>query len=368
METNSGLIKITARLVLATLIILVLVVGKPFLVPLTWSLLIALASIKFIERIEKKTIMPEGLVISIFLLFIMLFVVLIGYFFYIELSHIFKDLPTISEKISLRLHDLSIALKNTGIHIPDHIDKGFISDWVENHSNLLMGFISELGMDIWSIILIMFYLFFLLYYRDLIPQFFTRKIKDTDKLASMKERLDKSMALIRSYIYGLFLLTLISAVMNYLVFLLFGLKFALFFAVFLAILNLIPFVGNPIGLVVIMLFAIVTKDNMLIPVLIFVALFVMNFLQDNVIRPLLMGDKMKINAFTVFIAIIIGGMIWGVSGMILFIPIAGIVKIVLEGHEIHKPYAIFFSELPAKPKSSKTIFTVGKKDKSSGTT
>jgi len=362
METNSNLLKITARLVFAILIILVLVVGKSFLVPLTWSLLIALASIKFIDRIEKKTIMPKGLVIFLFLLFIMLFVVLIGYFFYIELSHIFKDLPAISEKISLRLHDLSLSLKDTGIHIPDHIDKSFISDWVEQHSNLLMGFISELGMDIWSIILIMFYLFFLLYYRDLIPQFFTKKIKDAKKLASMNERLEKSMALIRSYIYGLFLLTLVSAVMNYLVFLLFGLKFAIFFAVFLAILNLIPFVGNPIGLVVIILFAIITKDNMLIPVLIFVALFVMNFLQDNVIRPLLMGDKMKINAFTVFIAIIIGGMIWGVSGMILFIPIAGIIKIVLEGHEIHKPYAIFFSELPKNPKKSKAIVEDGKKD------
>jgi len=33
----------------------------------------------------------------------------------------------------------------------------------------------------------------------------------------------------------------------------------------------------------------------------------MNFIQEIVIRPLLMGDKMKINAFTVFIAIFIGG-------------------------------------------------------------
>jgi predicted PurR-regulated permease PerM len=170
----------------------------------------------------------------------------------------------------------------------------------------------------------------------------------------MNERFQKSVALIRNYIYGLLLLTLVSAVMNYFVFLIFGLKFAIFFAIFLAILNLIPFIGNPIGLVVIILFAIITKDNMLIPLLIFVSLFIMNFLQDNVIRPLLIGDKMNINAFTVFIAIIIGGMIWGVSGMILFIPIAGIIKIILEGHNVHAPYAIFFSELPKKPKSKKS--------------
>ena len=77
---------------------------------------------------------------------------------------------------------------------------------------------------------------------------------------------------------GLLVLTLISAVLNYLVFLIFGLKFAIFFAIFLAILNLIPFIGNLIGLAVIMLFAVVTKDNVWIPVLMFAALFVMNFL------------------------------------------------------------------------------------------
>ncbi len=203
-----------------------------------------------------------------------------------------------------------------GIVIPDHVDKSFISDWVEKHNDLILNFISSLGLNIWNIILIMFYLFFLLYYRDLVVQFYVKKFESQDRLELAKERFNKSLDVIRSYIYGLVLLTLISAVMNYLVFLVFGLNFALFFAVFLALLNLIPFIGNPIGLVVIMLFAIITKDNMLIPMLIFVGLFVMNFLQDNVIRPMIVGDKLKINAFAVFVAIIIGGMIWGVSGMI----------------------------------------------------
>ena len=70
---------------------------------------------------------------------------------------------------------------------------------------------------------------------------------------------------------------------------------------------------------------------------------------------------MSINAFMVFIAIIIGGMIWGVYGMILFIPIAGIIKIMLGGNEVHAPYAIFFSELPKKsrPAESKDPATDG---------
>jgi predicted PurR-regulated permease PerM len=194
-------------------------------------------------------------------------------------------------------------------------------------------------------------MFFLLFYRDLIFTFFARKYSDPKQLVLVRNQFNQSLGIVRSYIYGLLLLTIVSAIMNYLVFLIFGLEFGLFFAIFLAILNLIPFIGNPIGLLVIFAFSAITNDTMLTPVLILVALFVANFLQDNMIRPWLMGDKMKLNAFAIFVAIIIGSMIWGVSGMILFIPITGILKIVLENRKETAHYAIFFSELPAKKKA-----------------
>ena len=287
----------------------------------------------------------------LFLLFILLVIIGIGYFFYVELHHIFKDLPALAAEISDRMHSLSGTLSAYGIFIPDHVDKTFISDWVHSHNDKVMQFISGIGLNLWNVILIMFYLFFLLYYRDLVIHFYVSKFKNKQRLDLAVTRFNKTLDLVRGYIYGLVILTLISAVMNYVVFLVFGLKFALFWAVFLALLNLIPFIGNPIGLVVIMLFAIITKDNFIIPLLIFIGLFVMNFLQDNVIRPWIVGDKIKLNAFAVFVAIIIGGMVWGVSGMILFIPIAGVVKILLESHKDHGVYAIFFSEMPKVAKA-----------------
>lgn len=357
METQSKLLKITARLILATLIIVIMVVGKEFLVPFTWSLLIGLASVKLIEWAEAKTKMPLGLLITFFLLIILLVLFALGYFFYVELHNIFNDLPTILEKLSAKIHSMSHSLENLGVVVPDHIDETLISDWVNKHKDIIQNFVSAFGFNLWNVILIMFYLFFLLYYKDLVPQFFTTHIKNKRKLISTKKDIEKSLSVVRGYIYGLLIVTTISAVMNLIVFIIFGLKFAIFFAVFLAILNLIPFIGNPIGLAVIMLFAIVTKDTFMVPLLIFISLFFMNFLQDNVVRPLLIGDKLQMNAFSVFVAIIIGGMIWGVSGMILFIPLVGIAKIFLEGHETNRSYAIFFSELPKKEKTKKKKVT-----------
>lgn len=357
MDTQSKLLKITARLILATLIIVIMVVGKEFLVPFTWSLLIALSSVKLIEWAQKKTGMPLGLVITLFLAIILFVLFLLGYFFYFELHTIFNDLPGILEKLSAKIHSMSHTLESIGVAVPDHIDETYISDWVNKHKDIIQNFVSAFGFNLWNIILIMFYLFFLLYYKDLVPQFFTAHIKDKRKLVSAKKSIDNSISITRGYIYGLLVLTFISAVMNLIVFIIFGLKFAIFFAVFLAILNLIPFIGNPIGLGVIMLFAIITKETFLVPILIFASLFFMNFLQDNIVRPMLIGDKLQMNAFSVFVAIIIGGMIWGVSGMILFIPLVGIAKIFLEGHETNKSYAIFFSELPKKEKTKKNKAT-----------
>jgi len=64
----------------------VLYVGKPFLVPLTWALLISLASYNFLNRVEEKTILPRGLIIMLFLLFIFIVMVGLGYFFLSNLA------------------------------------------------------------------------------------------------------------------------------------------------------------------------------------------------------------------------------------------------------------------------------------------
>ena len=71
------------------------------------------------------------------------------------------------------------------------------------------------------------------------------------------------------------------------------------------------------------------------------------------IRPSLIGDKMKINACSVFIVFMIWSFVSGVSGMILFIPIAGTITILLEGHKVHESYAMLYSEPHNKPKTSK---------------
>ncbi len=346
-KTEYSGIKIAAQLIIFSFIVAVLIIGKSVLIPFAWSLMIGLASVNMMEKIENKIHLSRGLLIIFYILFIIAVIFLVMYLFYVEINVILSDLNSINQKISKLLHDTSLQLASLGIEIPDHIDRQYFNGIVEKNTSSIFSFISSFGLNLWNIILIIFYLFFLLYYREMIPMFFEKKLDDVEKIQKTREEILRSVQIIRSYLTGMLLITVVSGVMNYLVFLIFGLPYALFFAFFLAILNLIPFIGNPIGLIVIILFSFVTYDTMLFPILIFVSLFIVNFLQDNVIRPWMIGDKLKLNAFTVFIAVIFGGAIWGVSGMILFIPIVGIIKIILENNEKTIPYAVFLSEIPS---------------------
>ena len=109
-----------------------------------------------------------------------------------------------------------------------------------------------------------------------------------------------------------------------------GVEFYILFAVFIALMNLIPFVGVFLSSVFAILYVFLTTDSLIYPMLTFVCLWGIQLLENNLITPMVVGSKVKVNALAVIISILIGGWLWGISGMILFIPLVGILKITLE--------------------------------------
>jgi predicted PurR-regulated permease PerM len=64
-----------------------------------------------------------------------------------------------------------------------------------------------------------------------------------------------------------------------------------------------------------------------------VAIFAfVQYLEANVIFPLAVSNRLNINALATLVAIITGGIIWGVAGMILFVPFLAIIKLVADHH------------------------------------
>jgi predicted PurR-regulated permease PerM len=154
--------------------------------------------------------------------------------------------------------------------------------------------------------------------------------------------LENAKLSISNYLMGTLLLTGISTIMTFIVLLIFGIKYAFFFSLFVAILNLIPYIGNLIAIIVVLLFTFLTKDSASTTLFLFIALYVSNLIQENFLRPKFRGDKMEMNAAIVFTSTLAGGLIWGVSGLILFIPLTGVVKAFIDSNPRWNAFGVFF--------------------------
>jgi predicted PurR-regulated permease PerM len=159
-------------------------------------------------------------------------------------------------------------------------------------------------------------------------------------------------AVIRGYISGLTLVTLIAAVLNSIGLLLLGIDHAIFFGFLSGTLTMIPYIGITIGAALPTLLALVTKDSGWYAVGVIAVHGFVQFLEGNFITPKITGSKISINALAAIVALLVGGKIWGIAGMILAVPAVGILKILLSYSNSLKPFVILLEdkhpELPAE--------------------
>lgn len=352
--SNNSLSRIAFRLIILVLVVFIMIYAAELLVPFTWALMISLASMNLVTRIRERSRMPYGLILMFYIVLIIVVFGAIMFFFYIELQGLISQLGQMQDRISVILHDLSVQLQGTGVDLPDHYDPVYFKNLVSQHNDILINVAGGIGMNLWNLLLMLFYVFFLLYYKDSLIHFAERRFKDPVQFEQFRKLVVTTLEISQQYILGMVILGLITAALAYLALILFGIKSAFFFALFFGFLSLIPVFGVPSGTVVIAIFALLTKDSAMTAVYLSIILLIIHVLQDNVLRPMIMGTRMEVNAFAVFFFVILGGFIWGISGMILFIPIAGIIKILLEHSEKGSHYAVFFAELPKKEKKNKT--------------
>ena len=152
------------------------------------------------------------------------------------------------------------------------------------------------------------------------------------------------MKVVQQYLRGLVIVTLIVAVLFYIVLTIFNIKYAFFFAIFLALFNLIPYIGVFVSSVVVVLYSLATSDTLFNPIAILISLWLIQLLENNLITPYVVGSQVKLNPLVALIAIFVGASIWGVSGMILFIPIMGVMKVIFDEFEHLQPFGVLLGK------------------------
>ena len=140
-------------------------------------------------------------------------------------------------------------------------------------------------------------------------------------------------------------MTIIVAILNTVGLLILGIEHAIFFGVLSGILTIIPYVGIFIGALLPTLMALITKDSAWYAVGVVGVFFFVQFLEGNFISPRITGSKVSINALAAIIALLLGGKILGIAGMILAVPAIGVLKIMLAYSRRLKPFVILLGDI-----------------------
>jgi predicted PurR-regulated permease PerM len=164
--------------------------------------------------------------------------------------------------------------------------------------------------------------------------------------------LEESKSVLKNYLLGLMVETAIIAALNVGALLLLGIDYALLLGVVAAILNLIPYVGIIIGGIFPIVIAFITKDAIWHPVSVALAFSVIQFLDNNLIVPKVVGAHVRINSIATIIAVIVGGQLWGISGMFLFIPLMAILKVVFDRVEPLKAWGMVLGDVIPAPEEA----------------
>ncbi len=338
-------IKSTIYLLLILVIIIFLSIGSTFFIPFCIALLLTFLLYPVSAKLEKSGLWRAPAIVLSILLAIIVFG---GVIFFIsnQIISFTKDAPALKQSIFEKLNGIQ-AYVSSEFHIDEQRQiawmKQRMQGIMESAGAILSGVFTLTGTIIAGTGIIPIYIFFLTYYRDKFENFIFKISKEEHHthILNIVERTSKVSA---KYILGLLIDIAILSVLNSTGFLLLGLKHAVLFGIIASILNIIPYIGVLIGSIFPVLIALLTKDSLWYAagaagVCIFVQL-----LDNNFITPKVVGSSVSINPLATLIALIIGGLIWGVAGMMLFIPFLGMLKVIFDNIQSLQPYGYLIGE------------------------
>jgi predicted PurR-regulated permease PerM len=191
-------------------------------------------------------------------------------------------------------------------------------------SNLVAGFTRIFDMIIIITVIPVLVFYFLKDYgkiKDLFKKYIPNKHRN--KVSSMLHAIDESLG---GYIRGQLIVSLFVAITSFILFQLLNMEYALLLAIIMGVTNLIPYFGPIIGAVPAVAIAFTISVQTVIFVII--AIFVIQLLESNLLAPYIVGKSIAIHPVAIIFALLLGGKISGVMGMILAVPLLTVLKVI----------------------------------------
>mgnify|MGYP003575319875 CR=1 FL=1 len=339
-------IKAPMTLIGVCLFIYILSLLQDVLVPFIFAGLIAILLNPIYNRLLKWRF---NKILAISLTILMAILVLAGVLLFLssQIAQFGSMMPQLKTKSLTLIHQLQAWLSSQfGISMSKQMS---MVNEAMNSSKAYVGQTLNTVFGVLSFfVLIPLYIFLLLFYKPLILNFIYEVFDDNNE--EVGKILKETKGAVQSYIVGLMIETTIIAVLNSVALLILGVQYAILLGVLGAILNLVPYIGGIIAIAPPVLMSIITKDGYTTPLLIVGAYTFIQFLDNNIIVPRVVSSKVSVNALISILIVLLGGMLWGVSGMFLSIPFVAVLKIIFDHIDELKPWGkLLGDKMPLAP-------------------
>ncbi len=214
---------------------------------------------------------------------------------------------------------------------------------------IVANFINSLSAIAGDIFLIIIYVFFLLAEDNL----FSRKMKllssDSSRVESFRSILRQIHGSVRTYVIVKTWMSILTGLLSYVVLISFGVDFPILWAFMIFLLNYIPYIGSFVATLLPAAFAVFQFQSFAMFIWVFLVIQVVQVGVGNILEPKVMGKTLNLSPLGVLLALTFWGIIWGITGMILSVPITSVMVITASRFPATRFIAVLLSETGEVP-------------------
>ena len=310
---------------------LVLYFGRALFVPMCYGLLIAIVLYPVCRWLERHH-WPRSLSITAGLLIVFILFSVLVTLLVVQANIFGKDLPEFLHKLDPSLYQFQKWIESTfGITFKSQNEwkQNAVQNFSKNVGNIAQTTISSAASMLFTLFLVPVYAALFLYNRGAFVKFLSTIVGQKYNL-QLQTVLQQVIHTYFNFIKGMALVYLIVGILNSIGLMALGIRHAILFGMLTAIMTIIPYVGIIVSALLPISIAWITKDSIWYPLGVIAVFTFVQYLEANVIFPKIVATQLKVSTWATLVAIIAGGILWGVSGMILFIPFIGILKIIFD--------------------------------------
>ena len=339
---------------------MIILVGRDVITPLVMAFFLALMLLP-VYRFLRRRKLPESLAIVLSILLLLVVIGGVVWFFSSQISRLVADFPEIKKNVQGNLNSLSTWIDSKW-NISTERQVQIINEQNDKLMTYATGALGGAASSVSGVLifvgLLPIYIFLILFYRNLLLRFVFLWFPEGSH-SKVEEVMRETEVIIKSYLIGLLIqITYITVLLGGILFFI-GIKHAILIGAIFALLNLIPYVGALIGNIIGVLLTISSSQEVWPIFAVLGTIAFVQFLDNNILMPRIVGSKVKINALATIVGVIIAGALAGVSGMFLSLPVIAVLKIIFDRTTNFRQWGVLLGD--ERPKKSPLQFPVLRK-------